>query len=237
MRSPLLWALIATLLFSATAFSLPLPIGALSDYGNVLDRHGRERVNALISSAKARYGIDFEILASWNNPYDNIDEYAYAILDDWGLAHGNTILAVFLKEGRDWGVKVLGGEQLARSHPGLAAQLEAGVSDLVSHRRIQEAMVALFTVLDGKINAPAAQGTESSRGASRTLLIVLLIVGVGLAALFISRRVCPRCGHILHRRIRPSFRSYGSEDVVYYCRHCGYTRTVTRKRGPRGRGG
>ena len=236
-RSALVWVVIATLLFSATAFSLPLPIGALSDYGNVLDRHGRERVNALIASAKARYGIDVSILASWNNPYDTIDQYAYAILDNWGLAHGNTILAVFLREGRNWQVKVLGGEQLARAHPGLAAQLEEGVSDLVSHRRIEEAMVTLFTVLDGKIDAPATQGTQTTGGTSRTVLIILLIVGVGLAALFISRRVCPRCGHILHRRIRPSLRWYGEEDVVYYCRHCGYTRTVTRKRGPRGRGG
>ena len=236
-KSLSLWISLAIIFFSAIAFSLPLPIGALNDYGNVLDRHGRERVNALISDAKARYGIDVSILASWDNPYDSIDQYAYAILDGWGLGQGNTILAVFLKEGRDWKVRVLGGEQIARTHPGLAAQLEAGVSDLVVHRRVEEAMVALFAVLDSKIHASTAEEAKTKAGTNRALVVVLIIVGVGLAAFAISRRICPRCGHILHRRIRPSFRSYGGEDVVYYCRHCGYARTVTRKRRPRGRGG
>jgi len=222
--------------FSLAAEALPLPIGALNDYGNVLDRHGRERINALISAAKARYGIDITILASWDNPYDTIDGYAYAILDEWGLAKGNTILAVFLKGGKDWQVKVLGGDEVARSHPGLPAQLEEGISDLVVHRRIEEAMVALFSVLDGKIHAPPTQGATTKNDSNRVLLVALTVLGVGLAAFLVSRRICPRCGHILHRRVRPSFRSYGGEDVVYYCRHCGYTRTVTRKRGPRGRG-
>ena len=236
-KSSLLWASITVILFSVIGLALPLSIGALNDYGNVLDRHGRERINALISNAKARYRINVTILASWDNPYDNIDQYAYAILNSWGLASDNTILAVFLKQGKNWEVTVLGGEQLVHAHPGLAAQLEAGVSDLVVHRRIEEAMVALFSVLDSKIRVSSTQETGTNTGSDRTALIVLLIVGVGLTAFVISRRVCPRCGHILHRRVRPSFRSYGSEDVVYYCRHCGYTRTVTRKRGPRGRGG
>ena len=232
----LLWAGLLIALFSIGADALPLPIGALNDYGNVLDRHGRERINALISDARARYGIDITILASWDNPYDTIDQYSYAILDKWGLASGNTILAVFLKKGRNWDVRVLGGGQVARSHPGLPAQLEAGIRDLVLHRRIQEAMVALFSVLDSKIDALPTRETGTKSGSDRTILIIAMIAGVGLAAFVISRRICPRCGRVLHRRVRPSFRSHGGEDVVYYCRHCGYTRTVTRKRGPRGRG-
>ncbi len=222
--------------FSLAAEALPLPIGALNDYGNVLDRHGRERINALISAAKARYGIDITILASWDNPYDTIDQYAYAVLDEWGLTSGNTILAVFLRGGKDWQVKVLGGDQVARTHPGLPAQLEEGISDLVVHRRIEEAMVALFSVLDEKIHALPAQGATTKNDSNRVLLVVVTVLGVSLAAFLVSRRICPRCGRILHRRVRPSFRSYGGEDVVYYCRHCGYIRTVTRKRGPRGRG-
>jgi len=237
LRGSLLWVPIALLLFSNIASALPLPIGALNDYGNVLDRHGRERVNTLISDAQARYGVDVSILASWENPFDSIDQYAYAILDSWGLARGNTILAVFLKEGRDWEVRVLCGDGVTRVHPDLASQLQAGISDLVAHRRIEEAMVALFGVLDEQIESGGTQKPATGTGTGRTVWIVLLIVGLGVAALFVTRRVCPRCGHILRRRTRPSLRSYKEEDVVYYCRRCGYTRTVTRKRGPRGRGG
>lgn len=237
LRGSLLWATIVLVLFSNIAWALPLPIGALNDYGNVLDRHGRERVNTLISNAQARYGVDVTILASWENPYDSIDQYAYAILNSWGLARGNTILAIFLKEGRDWGIKVLCGDGVTRVHPDLASQLQAGISDLVAHRRIEEAMVALFGVLDEQIESGGTQKPATGTGTGRTVWIVLLIVGLVVAALFVTKRVCPRCGHILRRRTRPSLRSYKEEDVVYYCRRCGYTRTVTRKRGPRGRGG
>lgn len=237
LRGSLLWVPIALLLFSNIASGLPLPIGALNDYGNVLDRHGRERIGTLISDARARYGADVSILASWENPYDSIDQYAYAILDSWGLARGSTILAVFLKTGRDWEVRVLCGDGVTRVHPGLASQLQAGISDLVAHRRIEEAMVALFGVLDEQIESGGTQKRATGTGSGSSVSIVLLILGVTVAALFISRRVCPRCGHILRRRTRPSLRSYKEQDVVYYCRRCGYTRTVTGKRGPRGRGG
>ena len=237
LKGSLPWALILLVLFSYIASALPLPIGALNDFGNVLDRHGRERINALISDAKVRYGIDVSILASWENPYDTIDQYAYAILDSWGLTHGSTILAVFLKDSKNWEIKVLTGEQVTQTHPGLSAKLEKGTSDLVVHRRIEEAMVALFGVLDEQVKLGGTQTEATRTGDGRTTWIVLLVLGVAVSAVFVSRRICPRCGHILRRRTRPSFRSYGEEDVVYYCRHCGYARTVTRKRGPRGRGG
>ena len=237
LRGSLLWVPIVLLLFSNIASSLPLPIGALNDYGNVLDRHGRERINTLISDAQASYGVDVSILASWESPYDSINQYAYAIFDSWGLARESTILTVFLKGGKDWGVKVLCGDAVTRVHPGLASQLQAGISDLVAHRRIEEAMVALFGVLDEQIESGGTQKLATGTGSGRTVWIVLLIAGVGVASLFVTRRVCPRCGHILRRRTRSSLRSYKEQDVVYYCRRCGYTRTVTRKRGPRGRGG
>ena len=237
LRGSLLWVPIALLLLSNIASGLPLPIGALNDYGNVLDRHGRERIGTLISDAQASYAVDVSILVSWENPYDSIDQYAYAILDSWGLARGSTILAVFLKAGRDWEVRVLCGDGVTRVHPSLSLQLQAGISDLVAHRRIEEAMVALFGVLDEQIKLGSVQKTATGAGTGRTVWIVLLIVGLGVAALFVTRRVCPRCGHILRRRTRPSLRSYREQDVVYYCRRCGYTRTVTGKRGPRGRGG
>ena len=237
LKSSLLWGPIALVLFSSIVSALPLRIGALNDFGNVLDRHGRERINVLISDAQARYGIDVSILASWENQYDTIDQYAYAILDSWGLARGSTVLAVFLKKEGDWAVKVLGGEEVTRAHPDLTSRLEAGISDLVAYRRVEEAMVALFGVLDEQIESGGTQTAATGTGAGRTISIVLLIVGVAVAAVFVTRGVCPRCGHILRRRTRPSLRSYREQDVVYYCRHCGYTRTVTRKRGPRDRGG
>ncbi len=145
-----LWsAFFLCLLFALTgvAASLPSPIGQLCDYGNVLDRHGRERINALIEEAKSRSAIEVTILASWENPYEDIDRYSYALLDAWDLSRGKTLFAVFLKEGRNWQVRVLPGDQTAVACPGLAASIEAGITDLVEHQRIEEAMVKFFSGL------------------------------------------------------------------------------------------
>ena len=235
-----LWsAFFLCLLFALTgvAASLPSPIGQLCDYGNVLDRHGRERINALIEEAKSRSAIEVTILASWENPYEDIDRYSYALLDAWDLSRGKTLFAVFLREGRNWKVRVLPGDQIAVSYPGLAASIEAGITDLVEHRRIEEAMVKFFSLLSVWISpmGDAAAPAMDRRGTavlSGLLVLVLLVTAV----FFTSRRVCPRCGHLLRVRENQAFGSYGARDVIYYCRRCGYSRAKNR-RGPGGRGG
>ncbi len=233
----LLCILIILPLFAYISYSLPLPIGALNDYGNVLDRHGREKINNLIDDARGRYGIEVSILASWENPYDSVDRYTYAIQNYWGLAAGNTILAVFLKAESNWQIRVVSGEQVRRNYPDLAYTLQSGMSDLVEHRRVAEAMAALFSQLDREINPTRTYKGTEGRTSNRALWIVLLVSGMAGAVFFVSRRICPRCGRLLSRRTRPSTGLYQQEKVIYYCRHCGYTRIVTRKRGPRGRGG
>ncbi len=229
----LVWTILVSSLVHSTVFALPLPIGQLNDYGNVLDRHGRDQLNALIDAARADYGIEVTILASWENPYDNIDQYTYSVLEAWGLAHGSTILAVFLKAENGWQAKVVSGERVARAHPDLSAVLAAGIADLVAHDRIQEAMVTLFQILDTELAPTRSTNKKSSNG--RLLAVLFLVGGAAAAAFFISRRICPRCGRILRTRIGHGFGSYASREVVYYCRHCNYSRS-TRRRGSGGRG-
>ncbi len=234
---PLAAGLLAFLLLGAAAraATLPLPIGPLSDYGNVLNRHGRERVLSLIDDTRARFGIAVNILASWENPYQDIDLYAHALLDDWGLASGRTLFAVFLRQGGNWQVKLLPGVQTAAAYPGLTQAVEAGLEDLVAHDRIEEAMVKLFALLDARLAPPQAAASKKPSGhAGRALLVIAFLVGVVAAALFIHRRLCPRCGRILRVREQRSFGLYGRPDTVYYCPRCGFSRT--RRRGPGGRG-
>jgi len=209
--------------------SLPLPIGWLSDYANVLDRHGRERISALIEGVKNQFEIEIYILASWEAPYAEIDRYAYALLDSWNLAHGKTLLVVFLKTGTDWEVKVLAGEKTVATHPQLARNVEEGITDLVDYHRIEEAMVDLFAVLERQLSpiAPSPQPAVKKQG-SRVLPVLLLILSLGLLAFFIHRRICPRCGRILRVHKSKAFGRHGGDNVVYYCRRCGYSRT---KRG------
>ncbi len=217
--------------------SLPLPLGRLSDYGNVLDRHGRERISTLIDEAKIDVGIEVTILSSWENPYEDIDRYSHALLDAWNLARGKTLFAVFLKEGRNWQVRVLSGRQTAAAHPGLARAVEAGITNLVEHRRIEEAMVELFDLLDRHSRPQGAPFSAAGRrDTGRALTIILFIVSLALIALFINQRVCPRCGRILRPRERRTFVPYQGRNVIYYCRRCGYSRTKKR-RGLGGRGG
>lgn len=205
---------------------LPLPIGQLSDYGSVLDRYGRERISSLIEGAQDRFGIEVYILASWENPYRDIDHYAVALLDTWNLGAGKTLLAVFLKEGRDWEVNVLTGAKTSAAYPQLARRVEEGINNLVEHRRVEEAMVELFSVLERQISpeSPAPRFVREARG-GRSLSVLLLVGSLALLALFIQRRVCPRCGRILRVRASRVFGPYGGENVIYYCRKCGYSRT------------
>lgn len=210
---------------------LPLPRGRLSDYGNVLDRHGREQISALIEEAEGRLGIEVTILASWEDPFGDIDRYSHALLDAWNLARGRTLFVVFLRERRDWQVRVLSGARTATTHPGLARAVEDGISELVAHRRIEEAMVELFDLLvrhstPQGVPPPSAPGT----GAGRVLTILLFVATLVLIALFIDQRICPRCGRILRPRERRMFTSYQGRNVIYYCRRCGYSR-AKKKRG------
>lgn len=225
-RGRRLFLLLATSLLACTvAYPLPLPVGPLSDYGSVLDRHGRERILALIEDSKGRLGIAVNILASWEDPYGDIDRYAGAILQAWGLGEGKTILAVFLKTKENWDVSVVGGAGTAFGHPALAQALAKGVADLVAHRRIEEAMAELFAVLEREL-APPASVTERrhSSGIGRALWIPLAVGGGFLLLLFILRRICPRCGRILRIRERSPFGPWRGRDRVYYCRRCGYSR-------------
>lgn len=213
----------------AKSYCLPRPIGPVSDYGSVLDRYGRERIASLIEKTRDHYGIAVYILASWEDPYDDINRYAVAVLDAWNLARGKTILAVFLKSRGDWDVSVVAGELATAAYPQLARKVKAEIADLVTHHRIEEAMVALFGVIERQLSLKTrVEQTRTERKGSRLLPVLLLIGSLGLAAFFIQRRVCPRCGRILRIRKRRIVVPYRRGDVIYYCQRCGYSRA---KRG------
>jgi len=214
------------LLFLTVALSvsagapLPRPIGPLSDYGNVLDRHGRETIDALIEEAHDRCSVDVYILASWENPLPDIGAYADAIFDYWGLNRGKTILAVFLRTDGSWEVRIRGSDGIHASYGRLEEGLGTGIADLVSHRRIEEAMIALFDGLERTLGPTA--GETPSRSASHPLVIVALVIaGAAGIGFLIHRRICPRCGRILHVTI---VFEQGHKRRVYYCRHCGFHR-------------
>ena len=225
--------LISILSFSGTsAPALPRPIGNVSDYGNVLNRYGRDEISSLIKSARTRYGIEVYILASWDDPYHDINRYAVAILNAWGIATGRTLLAVFVRTGLDWNVRVIAGTALATAVPGIASYVQTSITDLVAHRRVQEAMAAIFPAINRRFSGVTTAASTGHSHVGRIIAVVLVVLGLSGAAFFVHRRVCPRCGHIL--RVRRTRGLYGREDVVYYCPHCHYTRTKReRARGPR----
>ena len=221
--------LLVIILFTAgvqfATFALPLPLGQLSDYGNVLDRYGRERINGLIDEVHQRYRIEVYILASWENPYDDIGSYARALLDAWGLASKKALLAVFLKMEGQWSVQIVTGSGLARERPLLAERLNADIASLVHHDRVEEAMVALFDTLEQELinNSPSPE-TRRDRPTTGLMPVLLLIAGTVTLGIFIHRRVCPRCGQILRTRTTGMSGPYGRRIVIYYCRRCGYYR-------------
>lgn len=219
--------LLATLLITFTVFGqIPKPIGPISDYGAVLDRHGRERIEGLIADAQATYAISVRILADWQNPFPDAATLARAVLDEWGLSSEPAcLLAVFIRTEGRWDHAVVGTAGL--SNPELPNELTDALADLVFHKRIEEAMVTLFELIEKSESPVAAVPTDPERDgnspigwiAGGVLLVSAILIVV------IHRRLCPRCGRILRVERAESGALPRRPHRVYYCRSCGFRRS------------
>jgi hypothetical protein len=228
---PLAAALVAILVISSagSAVTVPSPIGKLSDYGAVFDRHGRDEVNASITEISKLLSIDVYILMSWESPVPTVAQFADAVFSAWGLGSRRAILAVFLREGLDWTADVVASASVRTQLGTIDQRLEQRMSDLVAHRRVEEAVRTLFHELR---DLPAAQRASAALAKTeptdrRGVPIALAVGGpIGLAtvlALLIRWRVCPRCAGILRAK-RSRFGSVRGARRVYSCRRCGYRR-------------
>jgi len=222
---------IALLLGSVIAYAdLPRSIGPVSDYGAVLDRHGRDRLGAQIDALDADFGVNVFLLATWENPMQSIDALADALLTSWGLeAQGATLLAVFLKTGDAWTHALAATRSFPL--PSVVPDLSASIRDLVDHGRIEEAMIHLLERVRDSLGGSAhATSTETNAPAGRAWLIPVVLASIAAAIWIIHRRVCPRCGRILRLQRASSIGRPGSTDAVYFCRSCGFRRHRTRLR-------
>ena len=206
---------------------VPLSIGPLSDYGNVLDRHGRERITALIEETEARLGVSIFILATWENPYSSTRELATAVFHVWNLESGRTLLAVFARTEGQWRLSIVASTLVRQSIRSIETDLESALIDLVEHARVEEAMVELFAQLDrhatgmGRPTQAASEG--HAVGIPKPVLVLLVLGLLGGLILLARHRVCPRCGRVLRLDRRPLGGSRSS-DRIYFCRHCHYRR-------------
>jgi hypothetical protein len=212
---------------SAAPSGVPLPIGPLSDYGAVLDRDGRDAVNARIEQTERTLGVKVYVLASWESPQPDVESFANAVFSAWGLGSGRSLLAVFLRTGGNWSASVVASASVRTQYGALAESLERRIADLVLHKRVEEAMLSLFDGLDEikrptKIPPSKKSATASPRGWSPVALILLVIGGTAVLVFLIHRRVCPRCGFIL--RISPPSGFPRARSRVYSCRRCGFRR-------------
>jgi uncharacterized membrane protein YgcG len=215
---------------AASATSVPSPIGSLSDYGAVFDRHGRDEVNASIAEIATLLRIDVYLLLSWENAYPTVEQLADAVFGAWNLSTRRVILAVFLRVGMDWTASVVASSGVRAELGGIEQRLEQRMQDLVDHRRIEEAVRALFSELRGlpaavRASAALAKQKPASSGGGLPIAVAVgaPLASVAVLAWAIHRWVCPRCAGIL-RAERSRFRAVRRSHSVYYCRRCGYRR-------------
>ena len=215
---------------AASATSVPSPIGNLSDYGAVFDRHGRDEVNASVAEIAKLLRIDVYVLLTWENAYPTVEQLADAVFGAWNLTPRRVILAVFLRVGTDWTASVAASSGVRAELGGIEQRLEQRMRDLVNHRRIEEAVRALFNELRGlpaAVRASAALAKQKPAASGDDLPIAVAVgaplASVAVLALVIHRRVCPRCVGIL-RVERSRSRTVRRSHSVYYCRRCGYRR-------------
>jgi predicted RNA-binding Zn-ribbon protein involved in translation (DUF1610 family) len=212
------------------AASVPSPIGNLSDYGAVFDRHGRDEVNASIAEITKLLRIDVYVLLSWEAAYPTVEQFADAVFGAWNLTPRRAILAVFLRVGTEWTASVVASSSVRSELGGIEQRLELRMRDLVDHRRIEEAVRALFGELRGlpaavRANAALAKQKPAAAGGGLPIAVAVgaPLAGVAVLAFIIHRRVCPRCAGIL-RVERSSYRTVRRSHSVYSCRRCGYRR-------------
>lgn len=226
LRLTVLSLLFHALFFHPTSAQIPQPIGHLSDYGAVLDRHGRERIEAMIEEAWSRFGVEVFILVSWENPSPTTRAFAEDVFKEWNLSSRTyPMLFVFMRDGSHWTYSIVVGSDSVLDRA--AARINDAIDDLVAHRRIEEALVAIFSELD---DAFAGRHEERSGGepvnGSRPWIIPALLLTAAGAILAVRRFVCPRCGRILRRAPPPprAGRPTSRRRWVYFCRSCGYRR-------------
>lgn len=204
---------------------IPQSIGPISDYGAVLDRHGRERIAERIEETKVRFGISVYLLADWANPYPSPAEYANAVYAAWGLSDRHqALLVVFLRSEGVWTHAAVGFDGPVGSD--LATRMREGIADLVAHRRIEEAMDAVFDIAASRLE-PIAASPESNDVPARPTGWITggIVLFAGLLIWGIHRRVCPRCGRLLRVRRGAGTGRNEPSHRVYYCRSCGYERS------------
>jgi len=229
-HSVLRLALVVALSASITTVSsaqVPLPIGPVSDYGNVLDRHGRERVAALIEDARDRHNVSVWLLVSWENPYDTAEQLADHVFRIWQLDSSAGLLAVFVRSAGTWDLGIVAGTAIVNAVRNIEARLGSAMRDLTEHARIEEAINALFRELDeiGGAAHPAQEAAGTADGGLSPGALMAIVLGVlGVLAVFAHRRICPRCGRILRVAGAPDASGIGARDRVYYCRRCHYRR-------------
>ncbi|MBN1858856.1 TPM domain-containing protein [Candidatus Bipolaricaulota bacterium] len=228
---------------TALQAEFPQSIGAVSDYGNVLNHGGRLDLAQRATSARAALGIDVYLLATWESPTPRVEDLAAGILSAWGIAGDPSLLVVFLRdEHGDWTVAVQVGAGLQASFPDLRRGVLAATEDLVANGRVQEAMAAVFEYLESDHAATLREPAGFSSSSGRALRVATLCLALAAAAWVAWRRVCPRCGRFLRKemvrsplhRVGPGLGARSS--TVYFCRRCGYQRFGERaRRSRRGR--
>ncbi|MDD4902949.1 MAG: hypothetical protein PHV11_00785 [Candidatus Bipolaricaulis sp.] len=225
---PLFGLILAVLSTSCSAADgIPRPIGLLSDYGAVLDHSGREAINARTEQTERTLGIKVYILASWESPLPDVESFANAVFSAWGLGSSRSLLAVFLRTRGDWSASVVASASTRSQYGAIADSLERRIADLVLHKRVEEAMLALFDGLD-EIKRPVKEtparvgATPRPRALPPAVSVVLVVAATAALVLLIHRRICPRCGSILRAGRSTGFP--GGRGTVYSCRRCGFRR-------------
>ncbi|MDD2912986.1 MAG: TPM domain-containing protein, partial [Candidatus Bipolaricaulis anaerobius] len=192
----------------------------INDYGQTLERADREQLEHLIGSLKER-GVSLVYLASWHDPFGDIDLYARAIFSAWGLPT-DALLVVFLRgEDRRWQVAARAGERVGPLLP------QPEWEDLLAEARVTanraQPAVAVENLATGLLSLLTTGRQEPQEG-RRSWTWAYAVAGlIGIGALILAARafLCPHCLRPLRRR--PSL-----GGILWVCPRCRYTRASRR---------
>ena len=185
-------------LFVVRLHALPQSQGMVNDFAGVVDAAGRERIESLAETLKAKTGVELAVVTVKTiSPYGTIEEYAVELFNRWGIGQKNSdegILLILALDER--AVKIETGYGMEGALPDSAA---GRILDQVVIPRLREgdfsgglvegalaiaAAAAKEKGLDpGELGEDVSAGTETKNGDSLLVILPFVIFFILVAIL------------------------------------------------------
>lgn len=207
---------------------LPKQMGYINDYGAIFGAD-RRALQSKIDELKREFSIEMVILISERDPYRDPSLLAENIVKEWGLTGERTLFALYVKQDKEWLIKIGLSPDLesrfAEDINLLKGRMEGKLKEGKVREVVEQTVSSVYTIIKGTHGRDKGDESSAKNSSNLYLLIGAIAVAVLLIGYNIMKRLCPRCGRRMRVRESTPFGIYGGvRHIIYYCPNCGYSK-------------